>query len=97
MDIKEEISEERFLELKQTSKGPIIREKFDIESNLTIVIYPSLSLMRAEIEFETVDEAKAFVPFPWMGEEITNLPIARDKTLLGLSQAEIDRMKRSGF
>lgn len=97
VDVKEEISEGKFEELKQSSWGPIVREKFDIAPNVSILFYPSLGLCRAEVEFNSLEEAKAFVPFEWMGEEITNLPIARDKKLLNLSIKEIERMKKSGF
>lgn len=97
VDIKEEITEDKFLKLKEEARGPILREKFDVEPDLSIVFYHSKNLVRAEVEFQTLDEARAFTPYPWMGEEITNLPIARDKKLLDLSLEEIDRMKKSGF
>jgi hypothetical protein len=56
-----------------------------------------LDLYRVEVEFDSVEEAKNYVPLEWMGEEITYLPITRDKTLLGLSVEEINTMKSVGY
>lgn len=89
---KKEISEEEFNELKQKASGAIIREKFLIYENpeITLAIYHGRfeGLVRAEVEFDTEDEAKAFIPPSWMGEEMTGLPIARDSKLLDLSDEE---------
>jgi CYTH domain-containing protein len=96
-NVKEEISEEKFEELKKNSQGPVVREKFDIARNISILFYPNLDLYRVEVEFDSVEEAKNYVPLEWMGEEITYLPITRDKTLLGLSVEEINTMKSVGY
>lgn len=94
-DQKKEISEEEFNNLKQGSEGPLIRERFDISSNpkISIQIYRNNfeGLVRAEVEFNSKEEATAFQPLPWMGKEITGLPIARDSALLGLSRDEFQK------
>lgn len=45
-------------------------------------------LMRAEINFLSENEAKAFIPYDWLDKEITDLPIGKDITLLRLSPAK---------
>ena len=46
--------------------------------------------MRAEVEFATEEEAKAFQPLGWMGKEMTGMPIARDAQLLELTRGALD-------
>ena len=89
---KKEISEQEFNQLKEKSSEAIIRDRYNIGSNpeVAIQIYHGRfeGLIRAEVEFETEEEAKSFVPLPWMGKEMTNLPIARDSKLLDLTDKE---------
>jgi adenylate cyclase len=100
-DKKKEITESEFNRLKQKARGPIVRERFDISSNpdISIQIYfgKLTGLRRAEVEFNSVEEAKVFKPLNWMGKEITNLPIARDGKLLDFNDADLERMIEKGF
>lgn len=87
-----EISKSEFEELAKTASEVIERERYDIATHPKIVIqvYKGrfAGLVRAEVEFTTEADAKAFVPLPWMGEEMTELPIARDGKLIDLSVEE---------
>lgn len=88
-----DISKSEFEELAKTASEVIERERYDISTNPKIVIqvYKGrfTGLVRAEVEFVTEAEALAFVPPPWMGEEMTHLPIARDGKLLDVSPEEL--------
>lgn len=89
---KKEISEQEFNQLKEKASEAIIRDRYEISSNpeITIQVYQGRfeGLIRAEVEFETEEEAKFFTPLPWMGKEMTSLPIARDSKLLDLNNEE---------
>ena len=89
---KKEITEEEFNQLKLKASEAIIRDRYNISSSpeIAIQIYHGRfeGLIRAEVEFETEDEASAFAPPSWMGKEMTGLPIARDSKLLDLSEDE---------
>ena len=89
---KKEISQQQFNELKEKASEAIVRDRYNIPSNpeATIQIYHGKfeGLVRAEVEFKSEEEAKSFVPFLWMGKEMTELPIARDSKLLDLTNEE---------
>lgn len=89
---KRNISKEEFDHLKQNASEAIIRERYNVSENpnIAIQVYHGRfeGLVRAEVEFDSEDEARAFTPLPWMGEEMTHLPIARDSRLLELAQEE---------
>ena len=89
---RKEISEGEFESLKKNASQVIMRDKFIVSENpeIAIQVYDDrfAGLVRAEIEFDSVEEAKAFVPLEWMGEEMTGLPIARDSKLLDLTDEE---------
>ena len=96
---KREITKEEFDRLKQGSHEAIIRDRYNIPSDhdstheIAVQIYHGRfeGLIRAEVEFETQEDAEAFVPLPWMGEEMTGLPIARDSKLLDLTEEEFGK------
>ena len=92
---KKEITPEEFEDLKQSASAAIVRERYDISSSpkISIQIYHGQfeGLVRVEVEFSSQEEACAFQPLPWMGQEMTGLPIARDAKLLNLS---VDEFKR---
>ncbi len=89
---KKEMSLEEFNKLKQTAKKAIFRERYDLSEHpkVSIQIYRGEheGLIRAEVEFDSEEEATNFKPFDWMGIEMTNLPIARDAKLLNLTKEE---------
>lgn len=45
-------------------------------------------LIRAEVNFVSEEEAKAFSPYPWFDKEITTTTLANDLTLFSLSREE---------
>ena len=89
---KKEISKEEFDRLKEKASETLIRDRYNILTNpeVSIQIYHGRfeGLVRAEVEFETEEKAKSFVPLPWMGKEMTGLSIARDSKLLDLTNEE---------
>ena len=89
---KKEISKEEFERLKGKESEAIIRDRYNISTNpeVSIQIYHGRfeGLVRVEVEFETEEKAKSFVPLPWMGREMTSLPIARDSKLLDLTDLD---------
>lgn len=99
---KREITKEKFDRLKQGTHEAIIRDRYNIPSDhdstheIAIQIYHGRfeGLIRAEVEFETQEDAEAFVPLPWMGEEMTGLPIARDSKLPDLTEEEFGKYIR---
>ncbi|MEY4602349.1 MAG: hypothetical protein RL292_290 [Candidatus Parcubacteria bacterium] len=92
---KKEITEQEFEKFRQDASEAIIRERYDISSNpdISIQIYHGKfeGLIRVEVEFNSEDEAKAFIPLFWMGKEMTGLPIARDSKLLDLTNNEFKK------
>jgi CYTH domain-containing protein len=91
-DQKFEISSEEFEELKKLSKKSLIRESFFIDDNpeITLKVYKGdyEGLIRVEVEFNSEEEAQAFKPLKWFGEEITHTVIGKDKNLVELSKDE---------
>ena len=87
-----EITKEEFEKLKQGASQVIIRDRYDISAQLKISIQvyhgDYEGLVRAEVEFESEEQAMRFQPLEWMGKEMTGLPIARDAKLLDLTEEE---------
>ena len=72
------LTQESYLHLRSKADGILIRkirykipylEKYTIE--LDIFLDELAPLMLAEVEFETEEEANAFVPPDWFGEDVT--------------------------
>lgn len=87
---KRQISEEEFYRLKPVSGEVIIRDSYKLSNSVSIKIYHGRfeGLRRAEVEFDSKEDALAYTPESWMGEEITTTPLGKDSLLLGLSQQE---------
>ncbi len=90
---KREISEARFNKLRERAYGQLRRETFIIKKRPKVVIQVYKDefdgLMRAEVEFDSQEEANNFQPSKWMGREITGLAIARDSTLARMTRGEL--------
>jgi len=86
------ITEEEFDALKPQAQSAIVRDSYLLSNNpeISIKFYHGRyeGLVRAEVEFDSVEEARGFVPPSWMGREITDGPLGRDSQLLGLSEEE---------
>ena len=89
---KKSITESEFNDLKNKAEGNLIRDSYQVSlrPNISIKIYHGRfdGLIRAEVEFDSLDSAKDYIPETWMGEEITDSPLGRDSRLLGLSEQE---------
>jgi CYTH domain-containing protein len=80
------------------SKEPLVVSRFIEKTRYLIPLPDSLTaeldiyggflrgLVAVEVEFDTVEEAKAFTPPAWFGREITEDPRFKNKNLSGLDQ-----------
>ncbi len=86
------ITKDEFEVLKQYSTQSIERDSYQIQENPSIVlrIYHGEyeSLIRAEVNFHSEDEANSFEPLDWFDREITGTPLSQDGYLLQLSKEE---------
>lgn len=94
---KKEISKDEFERLKREAGDAIIRDKYVIGSgndSVSLQVYHGRfeGLVRAEIEFESEERAKRFVPPSWMGKEMTGLAISRDATLSKINMEAFARI-----
>lgn len=89
---KIEISEVEFLKLKEKANARIIRNSYLFLDDERISIKEYLEkysgLLRVEISFNSEKEEKMYRKEKWMGNEITNSPLAFDKYLYKLSEKE---------
>ncbi len=93
------ISQEEFESLRLGVGDAIIRDGYMISNNpdITIKIYHGKheGLVRAEVEFDSLEEAQAFVPPEWLGKEITGTPLGKDSGLLDLNEEQFKEMLHS--
>lgn len=91
-----DITEGEFNTLKRQSLKAILRDSYLIQEypQITLKIYKGdyEGLIRAEVEFESEEEAEKFVPLDWFGKEITETPLGRDKLLISLSDDEFKKL-----
>lgn len=89
---KVDISEIEFLDLKGNSNSEIIRDSYlfleDNRISIKKYLGKYLGLYRVEVTFNSINEEKEFIKEKWMGQEITNSPLAFDKYLSKLSDNE---------
>lgn len=89
---KIDLSKAEFLDLKKIAYSEIIRDSYILLDNRKISIKKylgrHLGLYRVEIAFDSVKEKNEYVKENWMGQEITNSPLAFDKYLSKLSDDE---------
>jgi CYTH domain-containing protein len=87
------ISKEEFDSLIPSESEAILRVRYDMPSfpKISIMVYKGRfnGLIRAEVEFKSIQEAESFNPPDWMGREMTDLPIARDAKLISLTREEL--------
>ena len=92
---KIDISKSEFLKLKQSSYSEIIRDSYLFLEDNRISIKKYLGkyqgLYRVEVTFNSIEEKNEYVKEHWMGEEITNSPLAFDKYLSKLSNEDFKK------
>lgn len=92
---KIDISEIEFLQLKEDAYSEIIRDSYLFLEDEKISIKKYLGkysgLYRVEITFNSAEEQNDYIKESWMGEEITNSPLAFDKDLSKLSDDEFKK------
>jgi len=90
------ITKDEFEVLKQYSKHNIQRDGFKIQENPRIVlrVYHGEyeGLIRAEVNFDSENEADSFKPLEWFDREITGSPLSQDGYLLQLSREEFQKL-----
>lgn len=89
---KLEISKTAFLKLKENADTRIIRNSYLFLDDKRISIKEYLGryvgLLRVEITFNSEKEEKLYRKEKWMGNEITDSPLAFDRYLCKLSEKE---------
>ena len=92
---KIDIYQSEFLKLKESSYSEIIRDSYLFLKDERISIKKYLGkyrgLYRVEVTFSSIEEENEYIKENWMGEEITNSPLAFDKYLSKLSNEEFKK------
>lgn len=93
---KFEITEAEFNHFKQYAVGSIERESY-IVKGVSVKVYKGKhsGLIRAEVEFNSEEDAERFKPLDWFGEEITDSPLGKDKKLSQLSSEEFNQLMKT--
>ena len=86
------ITAEDFDRLKLKATGNIERDSYSLPNiqNATVKVYHCRfeGLIRAEVEFASVNDATHFAPPDWIGQEITDSDLGRDSRLLKIPDSE---------
>lgn len=89
---KIEISKVEFLSLKETANAKIIRNSYlyleDKRISIKEYLEKYMGLYRVEVNFNSIEEESDYKKESWMGNEITNSPLAFDLYLSKLSDDE---------
>lgn len=88
------ISEEEFDTIVGLLSGqsPVTRLHFKLNDQIELKVYQGghTGLIRAEVEFDSVQSANEYKPDFEHSGEITNTPLGRDVLLASLSQQDVD-------
>ena len=94
-----EVSNDEFQALKKCAIGETVRDGYALPGDpaVSIKVYGGKfkGLRRAEIQFESEEEAKRFSAPPWMGKEITSTPLGKDSKLATLTDLEFEKLLKS--
>ena len=90
------ITEDEFMTHVKTigDQQPVERRHFKLNDQIELKVYQGgrSGLIRAEVEFESIEEAKRYTPTFEHSGEITNTPIGRDVLLAHLNKDEIKQL-----
>lgn len=88
--IKIGISKGEFEWFAKSCLGVVDRDEFSLGNGLSVKIYGGkyTGLARVEVEFDSLDSLKKFVPPEWVGAEITDSPLGQDGALIQMSEKE---------
>lgn len=82
--------------MSKIAKDTVVRDNYIMSETprLILRIYHGRfeKLVRAEVEFPSVEKANHFSPPGWMGKEITTTPLAKDETLLDLPASDFQKL-----
>lgn len=90
---KLQISEGEYTALIKNCSKSIIRNSYILENpqfSIKEYLGNHKGLIRAEFEFNSTEEAEAFIPPEWCGEEITHTQLGRDSKLVQLTNQEFN-------
>lgn len=92
---KKEIPENEFLKLKEQAYSKIIRDSYLFLNDKRVSIKKYLDnyegLNRVEVKFSSIEEMNTYQKETWMGQEITQSPLAFDKYLSKLDYDEFQK------
>lgn len=90
------ITKEEFEGISRTTADYVVRDNYTMSETprIALRVYREQyeGLVRAEIEFQSAEEANRFIPLPWMAKEITLTPLAKDETLLSLTYDDFHKL-----
>jgi len=90
------ITKEEFESIGKIAQDFITRDSYLISDDFHIVLHVYHGrfegLVRVEVEFQSIEQAKKFIPFQWMGNEITSSPLAKDEMLLDLTDDKFRKL-----
>ncbi len=87
---KLDITKNEFEHFKNTSNKCIKRDSYKIDENISIKFYHGIyeGLVRAEIEFDNIEEMNSYNLPEYIGKEITGTAMANDSKLIELNEDE---------
>lgn len=89
---KTRITKSEFEKLKRQCEKGILRDSYCIQQNpnITIKVYHGLyeGLVRAEVEFSSIEECKNYKKPEWMGKEISDTKLGLDVRLIQMTREE---------
>lgn len=91
-----QISEDEFYLLRSLTKEVVKREVFVKLGNPTVwvMVYHDRfeGFGRIEVQFKNNKEASDFVPWEWLGKELTGLPLEKEDTMLDLTKEKFQEL-----
>lgn len=90
------ISAQEFNELKKPLRKKIIGKAYRLSDSpkTSLKVYEGnhSGLIRIEVNFQSEEEARSFVPPSWFGTELTSSPLGRDSILIKMDPRRFRRL-----